>query len=86
MHVWAEMAAHFMAATGIDGFGLDIEGEIYTLLDGNSTARAAFTAMLVTLKARMQARVPGSLLAIWVQGGSPFAAFDYEQLQASHRP
>ena len=86
MHIWTEMAAHWMAATGIDGFGLDIEGDIYTLMDANSSARAALTQTLVTLKARMEARVPGSLLAIWVQGAHPWtSAFDYEQLQATFK-
>ena len=85
-HIWAEMAANFMTAAGIDGFGLDIEGPIYTLLGANSSARAALTATLVALKARMQARVPGSLLAVWVQGGEPWTSdFDYAQLQAAFR-
>ena len=86
MHIWVEMAAHFMVEAGIDGFGLDIEGPIYTLLDANSSARESLTNMLVTLKARMEARVPGSLLAVWVQGGAPWnSAFSIAQLQAAFK-
>ena len=40
--------------------------------------------MLVTLKARMEARIPGSLLAVWVQGGEPWSsAFTPAQLKVS---
>lgn len=49
MNIWAEMAAHFMVATGIDGFGLDIEGAIYTLLAANSTGEWATMALVFAL-------------------------------------
>ena len=48
-----------------DGFALDIEGQIYTVLQSNEQARAAWTEFLVTLKARMDQAVPGSHLSVW---------------------
>ena len=76
MQIWAEMLAHFMVSSGIDGFGLDIEGPILQLMAANSSARAALTDTLTTLKARMQAVVPGSLLAVWTGGaGAPWGDY-----------
>ena len=85
MVIWAEAAAHFMVSAGIDGFSLDLEGPIYTLMDTNATARTALTAALVRLKARMQALVPGSLLTAWTaSGGNPWtSAFSVEQMAAT---
>ena len=75
---------HFMVASGIDGFGLDIEGDIYTLVSQNASARVALTTTLVRLKARMEHFVPGSLLAVWIQGGHPWTPdFSPEQIQAT---
>ena len=56
----------------MDGFGLDIEGPIYNLMASSAPARAALTTTLEKLKARMEQYVPGSLLAVWIQGGNPW--------------
>ena len=81
MVIWAEAATHFMISAGIDGFSLDLESN-YAMMASNATARAAFTAALVRLKARMQAVVPGSLLVAWVaSNGSPWTkAFSNQQM------
>eukprot|EP01052_Picozoa_sp_SAG31_P027524 SAG31_NODE_2582_length_5436_cov_1.573356_11_plen_244_part_00 len=79
--VWIEMAVQFMLASGIDGFGLDIEGSIYTLMSSSGAAREALTATLEKLKARMQQVVEGSLLAVWIQRGHPWnQLFSAEQM------
>ena len=54
MHTWIELLAHFMVASGIDGFSLDIEGPILQLLEVNATARDALVTMLTKLKERME--------------------------------
>lgn len=79
--IWIEMAVHFMVASGIDGFGLDIEGPIYGLMVSSAPAREALTTMLEKLKARMEQFVPGSLLAVWIQSGNPWnSRFSKSQL------
>ena len=64
---------------------MDWEGAVYTLMSNNATARAALTETVVTLKAKMEARVPGSILAVWIDpGGSPWTDdFTADQLQAA---
>ena len=82
MVIWAEATAHFMVSAGIDGFSIDLEGPFYTFMDTNAAARAAFTSALVRLKSRMQAVLPGSMLAVWIAaGGAPWSsAFTNEQI------
>jgi hypothetical protein len=81
MVVWAEAAAHFMVAAGIDGFALDLE-QNYAMMNSNASARIAFTGALVRLKARMQSLVPGSLLVVWIAtSGNPWTkAFSKQQM------
>ena len=79
--IWIEMAVHFMVASGIDGFALDIEGPIYNLMMDSAPARESLTTMLEKLKSRMHQLVPGSLLAVWIQGGNPWnPRFSEEQM------
>ena len=62
---YVELAVHVMVGYGIDGFALDVEGSIYSVLESNAAARAGWTDFLVTLKARMVEAVPGAHLSVW---------------------
>jgi di-N-acetylchitobiase len=74
MVIWAEATAHFMVSAGIDGFSIDLENAFYTFMDTDAAARAAFVSALARLKSRMQAVLPGSLLAVWIAaGGAPWS-------------
>ena len=82
MVIWAETVAHFMISAGLDGFSIDPEDAFYTFMATDASARAAFISALVRLKSRMQAVLPGSLLAVWIAaGGAPWShAFTTEQM------
>ena len=82
---YIELATHVMVGYGIDGFALDIEGDIYEVLQKSATARASWIEFLVKLKARMQQAVPGSQLSVWctTTGGPWNALFTPQQAAAA---